>query len=193
MDEVESLKSLVSKLRQDVESCQNEREIAMVKMEQAAEHGLLLLQQKSQLQRDLQEANELNAKAMLENKELISELETKKYVHLCDISYVGLRGLPARISCELFLRFSVFRNELENALEAAHDKRRIQMLDSVCKEESLLQGNMLMEEEFTKNRKKVEDELVTAKQQSHNAKQEIERLTQVNQVIQVDLDRFETT
>ena len=39
-----------------------------------------LLQQKSQLQRDLQEANELNTKAMVENKELISELENKKWV-----------------------------------------------------------------------------------------------------------------
>ena len=64
----------------------------MVKMEQAAEHGLLLLQQKAQLQRDLQDANELNAKAMLENKELISELETKKYVHLYGISYARKTG-----------------------------------------------------------------------------------------------------
>ena len=40
-----------------------------------------LLQQKSQLQRDLQEANELNTKAMVENKELISELENKKWVY----------------------------------------------------------------------------------------------------------------
>jgi hypothetical protein len=82
-----------------------------------------------------------------------------------------------------------FRTELEEALEAAHDRRRIQMLDSVCKEESLLQGNMLLEEEFSKNRKKVEDELTTAKQQSHNAKQEIERLTQLNQVFQADVEK----
>ena len=39
-------------------------------MEQAAEHGLLLLQQKSQLQRDLAQANERNGKALMENEEL---------------------------------------------------------------------------------------------------------------------------
>ena len=101
-----------------------------------------------------------------------------------------------KLIIEIFVKFhflSIFkfeiRNELEDALEAAHDRRRLQMLDSVCKEETLLQGNMILEEEFSKSRKKVEDELVTAKQQSHNAKQEIDRLTQVNQVIQADLDR----
>ena len=44
----------------------------------AAEHGLLLLQQKAQLQRDLNEANELNLKATQENRDLIQELERKK-------------------------------------------------------------------------------------------------------------------
>ena len=45
---------------------------------QAAEHGLLLLQQKAQLQRDLNDANELNQKATQENRDLIQELELKK-------------------------------------------------------------------------------------------------------------------
>mgnify|MGYP000174993180 CR=1 FL=1 len=77
-DEVCALKARVSQLEENVENATVEKELAMVKMEQAAEHGLLLLQQKAQLQRDLQESNALNTKAMLENKELISELENKK-------------------------------------------------------------------------------------------------------------------
>ena len=55
-----------------------DKDIAMIKMEQAAEHGLLLLQQKCQLQRDLQEANEFNTKALVENKDLLAELQNKK-------------------------------------------------------------------------------------------------------------------
>ena len=47
---------------------------------QAAEHGLLLLQQKEQLQRDLNEATELNQKATQENRDLIQELERNKWV-----------------------------------------------------------------------------------------------------------------
>ena len=89
-----------------------------------------------------------------------------------------------------FFYKKIFRNELEDALETAHDRRRLQMLDSVCKEETLLQGNMILEQEFSNRRKIVEDELITAKQQSHNAKQEIERLTQLNKVLQFDLDRY---
>lgn len=82
-----------------------------------------------------------------------------------------------------------FRNELEDALEAAHDRRRNLLLDSVNKEERLLQGNMMLEEEVLVTKKRAEDELLNAKQLSHNAKQEIERLTQVNQLLQADVDR----
>ena len=79
-DEVCSLRAQLAVLLCEVETAQTEKQLATVKMEQAAEHGLLLLQQKSQLQRDLQGATELNTKAKLENNELISELENKKYV-----------------------------------------------------------------------------------------------------------------
>merc|ERR1712131_539609 len=158
--EVEMLRERISFLEEENDNLMIEKEIALTKMEQAAEHGLLLLQQKSQLQRDLNEANELNQKATLENKELITELERKK-------------------------------NELEDALEAAHDRRRNLLLDSVNKEERLLQGNMMLEEEVLVTKKRAEDELLNAKQLSHNAKQEIERLTQVNQLLQADVDRLE--
>jgi len=77
--EVEMLRERISFLEEENDNLMIEKEIALTKMEQAAEHGLLLLQQKSQLQRDLNEANELNQKATLENKELITELERKKY------------------------------------------------------------------------------------------------------------------
>merc|ERR1712131_73328 len=76
--EVEMLRERISFLEEENDNLMIEKEIALTKMEQAAEHGLLLLQQKSQLQRDLNEANELNQKATLENKELITELERKK-------------------------------------------------------------------------------------------------------------------
>lgn len=158
--EVEMLRERISFLEEENDNLMIEKEIALTKMEQAAEHGLLLLQQKSQLQRDLNEANELNQKATLENKELITELERKK-------------------------------NELEDALEAAHDRRRNLLLDSVNKEERLLQGNMMLEEEVLVTKKRAEDELLNAKQLSHNAKQEVERLTQVNQLLQADVDRLE--
>ena len=66
--------------------------------------------------------------------------------------------------------FTKNRNELEEALEAAHDRRRNLLLDSVTKEERLLQGNMILEEEVQETRKRVEDELLNAKQLAHNAK-----------------------
>lgn len=82
-----------------------------------------------------------------------------------------------------------FRNELEEALEAAHDRRRNILLDSVTKEERLLQGNMILEEEVLETRKRAEDELLNAKQLAHNAKQEADRLTSVNQLLQSEVDR----
>merc|ERR1712187_665376 len=96
--EIESLQTRISDLEEQNDNLIIEKDLAMTKMEQAAEHGLLLLQQKAQLQRDLNEANELNQKATQENRDLIQELERKK-------------------------------NELEEALEAAHDRRRNLLLD----------------------------------------------------------------
>ena len=48
---------------------------------------------------------------------------------------------------------------------------------------------MMLEEEVLVTKKRAEDELLNAKQLSHNAKQEIERLTQINQLLQADVDR----
>jgi len=157
---METLQARICDLEEQNENLTIEKDLAMTKMEQAAEHGLLLLQQKAQLQRDLNEATELNQKATQENRDLIQELERNK-------------------------------NELEEALEAAHDRRRNLLLDSVTKEERLLQGNMILEEEVQETRKRVEDELLNAKQLAHNAKQENERLTSVNQLLQSEVDRLE--
>ena len=48
---------------------------------------------------------------------------------------------------------------------------------------------MMLEEEVMVTRKRAEDELLTAKQLSHNAKQENERLNAVNQLLQSEVDR----
>ncbi|CBY35893.1 unnamed protein product [Oikopleura dioica] len=129
-------------------------------MEQAAEHGLLLLKQKSQLQRDLAQAKELNSKALHENEELRTELDLKN-------------------------------SELEHILESAHDNRRNQMLNSIVNEETLLQGTMLLEDKLQNELKKAKDELSTARQQNHNDRQEVERLSKVNNILNADLERLE--
>ena len=59
----------------------------------------------------------------------------------------------------------------------------------MTKEERLLQGNMILEEEVLETRKRAEDELLNAKQLAHNAKQESDRLTSVNQLLQSEVDR----
>ena len=48
---------------------------------------------------------------------------------------------------------------------------------------------MILEEEVQETRKRAEDELLNAKQLAHNAKQEAERLTSVNQLLQSEVDR----
>lgn len=139
---------------------EREKNEAVLGMEQAAEHGLLLLQQKSQLQRDLNQAKELNSKALHENEELRTELDLKN-------------------------------SELEAILESAHDNRRNQMLTSIVNEETLLQGTMLLEDKLQNELKKAKDELSTARQQNHNDRQEVERLTKVNNILNADLERLE--
>lgn len=143
-----------------ISSLEREKNEAVLGMEQAAEHGLLLLQQKSQLQRDLTQARELNSKALHENEELRTELDLKN-------------------------------SELEAILESAHDNRRNQMLTSIVNEETLLQGTMLLEDKLQNELKKAKDELSTARQQNHNDRQEVERLTKVNNILNADLERLE--
>lgn len=139
---------------------EREKNEAILGMEQAAEHGLLLLKQKSQLQRDLAQAKELNSKALHENEELRTELDMKN-------------------------------SELEHILESAHDNRRNQMLNSIVNEETLLQGTMLLEDKLQNELKKAKDELSTARQQNHNDRQEVERLSKVNNILNADLERLE--
>lgn len=143
-----------------ISSLEREKNEAVLGMEQAAEHGLLLLKQKSQLQRDLTQARELNSKALHENEELRTELDLKN-------------------------------SELEAILESAHDNRRNQMLTSIVNEETLLQGTMLLEDKLQNELKKAKDELSTARQQNHNDRQEVERLTKVNNILNADLERLE--
>lgn len=150
----------VTEMLKQISSLEREKNEAVLGMEQAAEHGLLLLQQKSQLQRDLTQARELNSKALHENEELRTELDLKN-------------------------------SELEAILESAHDNRRNQMLTSIVNEETLLQGTMLLEDKLQNELKKAKDELSTARQQNHNDRQEVERLTKVNNILNADLERLE--
>ncbi|CAG5086158.1 Oidioi.mRNA.OKI2018_I69.PAR.g11125.t1.cds [Oikopleura dioica] len=150
----------VTEMLKQISFLEREKNEAVLGMEQAAEHGLLLLQQKSQLQRDLAQANELNGKALMENEELRAELELKNA-------------------------------ELEQILESAHDNRRNQMLTSIVNEETLLQGTMALEDKLQNELKRARDELSTARQQNHNDRQEVERLTKVNNILNSDLERLE--
>ncbi|CBY24346.1 unnamed protein product [Oikopleura dioica] len=150
----------VTEMLKQISFLEREKNEAILGMEQAAEHGLLLLKQKSQLQRDLAQAKELNSKALHENEELRTELDLKN-------------------------------SELEHILESAHDNRRNQMLNSIVNEETLLQGTMLLEDKLQNELKKAKDELSTARQQNHNDRQEVERLSKVNNILNADLERLE--
>ena len=96
-------------------------------MEQAAEHGLLLLQQKSQLQRDLAQANELNGKALMENEELRAELELKnaELEQILESAHDNRRNqmLTSIVNEETLLQGTMaLEDKLQNELKRARDE-----------------------------------------------------------------------
>lgn len=96
-------------------------------MEQAAEHGLLLLQQKSQLQRDLNQAKELNSKALLENEELRTELDLKnsELEAILESAHDNRRNqmLTSIVNEETLLQGTMLlEDKLQNELKKAKDE-----------------------------------------------------------------------
>lgn len=96
-------------------------------MEQAAEHGLLLLKQKSQLQRDLAQAKELNSKALHENEELRTELDLKnsELEHILESAHDNRRNqmLNSIVNEETLLQGTMLlEDKLQNELKKAKDE-----------------------------------------------------------------------